>query len=104
MATAADDVVRDFIAPADLRELVTLCLADPGDRIIETYGMEPVGKFDILAHFGIDYEVEQREARSWDAAPYLADDFSASYLGYRPTMTSLQTLDEEVGSLLCVPT
>jgi len=108
LITGPDDFWRDYVAPEDLASLVARCIEAPAEnRAYDVYSLAPVRKFELLQEFSTRFALAYRvdEVRGvagddqWKAA-YYSLDHSAGSIGYTPTMTSLETLAEEVAAIL----
>lgn len=106
LLTGTADFIRDYIAPADLAALVLAC-ATAGRRntAYDVYSLAPVRKSEVLAafvaRFGLTYSSDGVTAEtSGGKYAYYSLDRRAAELGYRPTRTSLEVLEEEADALL----
>ncbi|NTU70751.1 MAG: NAD-dependent epimerase/dehydratase family protein [Coriobacteriia bacterium] len=103
-----ENIVRDYVSPADLAALVVAALdAAPHNDVFDVYSAAPVSKFDALERFareyGLKYDVlgEPSVAGATGLKPnYYSTNERAASLGYAPSRTSLQTLTEEIDALL----
>ncbi len=106
--TGRSDHMRDYVAPLDLAALVSACVAcEPVNASYDVFSQAPVGKFELLAtlakEFGLNYEVDDSltpSAATGAKPAYYSNDYAATTLGYRPTLTSLETVIEETAALL----
>lgn len=103
-----DDIVRDYVAPRDLAALVVAVMdAAPRNDVFDLYSAAPVAKMDVLAAFSARYGLEYHVLGSTSAPSatglkpnYYSTNRRAASLGYQPSLTSLQTLSEEIDVLL----
>ncbi len=108
LAVGPEDIVRDYIAPADMASLLTAVLdAPPRNDVLDLYSAEPVRKFAVLedfsARYGLKYDVqgEPTENAATGIKPnYYSTNRRATSFGYKPSRTSLRTLTEEIDALL----
>ena len=103
-----EHIVRDYIAPADMAALVISVLdAAPTNDVFDLYSAKPVAKFEVLedfsARYGLKYDVldAPTAATATGVKPnYYSTNRRAESMGYKPILTSLQTLTEEIDALL----
>ncbi len=108
LKTGPDDLIRDYVAPHDLGMLVSLCMtAEPRNETFDVYSAAPVGKFELLdafvERFGLTYSVVESRAtgRTRVQRPaYYSLDRRSQAVGYLPTKTSLEVLQEETFELM----
>lgn len=107
LVVTADDVVRDYVSPADLCALLGACIdSAPRNDVFDVYSALPVGKFELLdalaRDFGLRYRVESGAgvAATGTKPHYYSLSRRASALGYSPSATSLAAVEEELSVLL----
>jgi nucleoside-diphosphate-sugar epimerase len=108
LTVGPEDIVRDYIAPADMGSLLAAVFAaEPRNDVFDLYSAEPVRKFamleDFSARYGLKYDV--LEAPTANAATgikpnYYSTNRRAASVGFEPSRTSMQTLTEEIDALL----
>jgi nucleoside-diphosphate-sugar epimerase len=99
--TGPGDIVRDYISSRDLYTLVTLAMrAEHCNDSFDVYSKKPVSKFEMLKHlekkFGLTYRVQgtlDAKAKLLKNV-YCSKDTKAKHLGYHPSLSSLQCIDE----------
>lgn len=108
LQTSPDQIVRDFIHPADFYGLVlSLLLAPAANASIDCYSRAPVEKLNLLKvmqeKFGLRYEVVggARAINATGLKPYYYSlNTRAADFGYAPTMTSLEAILCETEGIL----
>lgn len=101
--TSSDNIVRDYIGPDDLFQMVTLILAaPPTNDVVDCYSKAPVDKLTLLSsmskRFGLLYEVQQTRARvnaTGLKMNYFSKNRRAQIFGYFPTKSSLENVLSE---------
>ena len=100
--------MRDYIAPRDMASLLVATLdAPPRNDVFDLYSAAPVSKFEALEEFsvryGLKYDVLETPA-TLTATGLKPNHYStnrrAASVGYEPSLTSLETLTEEIDALL----
>jgi nucleoside-diphosphate-sugar epimerase len=101
------DVTRDYVGPNDFHQMINVLLnQEKINTAIDLYSRLPISK-DLL----IEHMKERYDLRVWvrnDAVAhatgvkenYYSTNLEAYALGYRPTLTSIQTIFEEADKLL----
>jgi nucleoside-diphosphate-sugar epimerase len=101
------DVTRDYVGPKDFHQMINVLLnQEKINTAIDLYSRLPISK-DLL----IEHMKERYDLRVWvrnDAVAhatgvkenYYSTNLEAYALGYRPTLTSIQTIFEEADKLL----
>lgn len=105
LEVAPDDMVRDYLAPADFLQLIDRILRSaPCNDVVDCYTLAPIGKFDLLAalgdSFGLQYTVVGDQAKVNATGPkanYYSRNRKAERLfGYVPGDSSLSGLLSEI--------
>ena len=101
------DVTRDYVGPKDFNQMINILLSQEKiNTAVDLYSRLPISK-DLL----IQHMKERYDLRVWvrnDAVAhatgvkenYYSTNLEAYSLGYRPTLTSIQTIFEESDKLL----
>ncbi len=101
---SADYMVRDFIGPRDFYQLVNVLLNAPAvNAVVDCYSKAPIDKLTLLTaiqeRFGLRYELTQTST-SLDATGskpyYYSINKRANDFGYRPSLTSLESVVHEL--------
>lgn len=105
--TSADNIVRDYVHPADLVELIKLCMqGEVRNEAYDVYSLKPAAKFEILDYFaeyhGLKYEIQ--DSPSYNSITgsknnYYSLNDRAAEIGYQPRYTSLQSIQTGYGHL-----
>jgi nucleoside-diphosphate-sugar epimerase len=102
--TSAEDIVRDFITPADFYNLIRAIIDfKPINTVLDCYTKSPVSKFDLLdemeSEFGLRYKID-RSIGVINATGLKNNYYSisgmAKELGYEPKNTSLDGIIQEI--------
>ncbi|MGJ7548712.1 NAD-dependent epimerase/dehydratase family protein [Pseudomonas alloputida] len=105
LEVAPDDMLRDYLTPADFLQLIDRILqAPPCNAAIDCYSQAPVGKFELLAAldqtFGLQHSVAGDQARVNATGPkahYYSHNRRAEHLfGYVPGDSSLSGVVREI--------
>ncbi|MFZ5933398.1 NAD-dependent epimerase/dehydratase family protein [Pseudomonas sp. HS6-2] len=105
LEVAPDDMLRDYLTPADFLQLIDRILqAPPCNAAIDCYSQAPVGKFELLAAldqaFGLQHCVAGDQARVNATGPkahYYSHNRRAEHLfGYVPGDSSLSGVVREI--------
>ena len=101
------EIVRDYIGPEDLHQLIFCILNAPGfNGAVDAFTQAPISKQDLLkllqARYGLRYVVADRivVAPTGLKPMYYSKNYKAAQLGYQPQMTSLETIFKEADQLL----
>ena len=102
------NIVRDFVHPADLVQLVMACLGhDHLNDVFDVYSAGPATKFEIIDYFsrehGLRFQVEETFAAANVTGAkdhYYSTNHRAAALGYAPRFTSLAGIADELGRLM----
>jgi hypothetical protein len=108
LITSADNIVRDYIGPADFYQLVSgILAAAPSNEVVDCYTKAPVDKMTLLAgmqeHFGLQYEVRDAPAginATGAKKNYFSKNRKAEKFGYLPPNNSLDNVICEAGLAL----
>lgn len=106
--TSNENIVRDFITPTDFFQLVqNVLLAQPVNKAVDCYTKLPVDKKELLSFFEKKYGLEVEISNSDNLINatgtkinYFSLNREAEKFGYKPSMTSLEALQEEVSYLM----
>ncbi|MBV2133621.1 NAD(P)-dependent oxidoreductase [Pseudomonas sp. MAP12] len=105
LEVAPDDMVRDYLVPADFLQLIDRILQSSScNDVVDCYTLAPIGKFDLLAalgeQFGLQYTVVGDQAKINATGPkanYYSRNRKAEHLfGYVPGDSSLSGLLSEI--------
>jgi len=105
--TTAQNIVRDFVTPADFFNLIECIMRAPAaNQVVDVYTRAPVDKFTLLQtlqdQYGLDYEVSS-SGNSVNATGakmnYYSLNKAAQQLGYRAQKTSLEGVLDEIAQL-----
>lgn len=102
--TSADDMVRDYVCPADLLALIVKVIEKKTlNDAFDVYSAGFVSKFELLEFLGREFGLRYNIKKSFDdSSPtgkknvYFANDKKAGILGYVPEYTSIQGIKEEI--------
>lgn len=112
LEVAADDMLRDYLTPADFMQLVDRVLsAPPCNAAVDCYSLAPVGKFEMLPAlsktFGLQYSVAgnqpQVNATGIKAHYYSHNRAAEKLFGYVPVDSSLSGVLREIRQALHEP-
>ena len=104
---SADYMVRDFVGPRDFYQLIDALLSAPAvNAVVDCYSKAPIDKITLLTaiqeRFGLRYELTQTST-SLDATGskpyYYSVNKRAHDFGYRPSLTSLESVAHELERL-----
>ncbi|MEK3837239.1 MULTISPECIES: NAD-dependent epimerase/dehydratase family protein [unclassified Paenibacillus] len=98
--TSPDNIVRDYVHPEDLIQLIKLCMREEaGNEVYDVFSLNPAAKFEILDyfadHYGLRYEIEDNSSYNSITGSknnYYSLNHSATQIGYLPRYTSLQSI------------
>jgi nucleoside-diphosphate-sugar epimerase len=101
--TSTDNIVRDYIGPADFYQLISKILtAPPANVVVDCYTLAPVAKFTLLDNmkncFGLKYQINNMPTgvnATGTKINYFSKNKKIEYFGYRPTKSSLDSVLEE---------
>ncbi len=106
--TGPDDILRDYVHPADLFALIGHCIEKHTlNEVYDVYSLKPVGKFEMLGRFKEEFGLKFKitDARKAPSATGIKSNYyslnrRADALGYKPRYTSLDGLVEETRAIL----
>lgn len=106
--TSSNDIVRDFIHPIDLFNLVNLCInAKKINDVFDAYSLEPATKFEIINYFvdnyGLKYKVQSGILGvnvTGIKDNYYSINKKAEKAGYKPVYTSMDCIVEQSKAIL----
>lgn len=107
-STSAENIIRDFITPTDLHELLLCAInGDPCNLAIDCYTKAPIDKLSLLKalkkKFGLKYElVSSGFAVNATGIKnhYYSTNTIAEKLGYQPKLSSVDGLVREISKLI----
>jgi nucleoside-diphosphate-sugar epimerase len=108
LIVSSDNIVRDYIGPADFYQLVSGILSTaPSNEVVDCYTNAPVDKMTLLAgmqeRFGLRYEVRDAPAEinaTGTKKKYFSKNRKAERFGYLPPNNSLENVIREAGLAL----
>ncbi len=109
LETGPDDIVRDYIHPADLLSLVEACLdTEPLNDVFDVRSLAPARKFDILRlleeRHGLRYILSEdahfRSATGIKPNYFSTSSRASARLGFQPRFTSLECVGHESDAIL----
>jgi hypothetical protein len=103
-----NQIVRDYIGPLDFYQMINVLLStDNINTAIDCYSRQPVSKDTLLTkmaeRYGLQYETTGYQAglpTTGVKEKYYSSNTAAYALGYRPTLTSLETIFIEADKIL----
>ena len=103
LVTTEHDMIRDYIAPDDLCELVRFCLGlEHVNGAFDVRSLAPAGKFEILERFKERFGLRWRfsdagvaASPNGDKSVYCSQSIALEKLGFRPRLTALAGLIRE---------
>ena len=103
LVSSPDNIIRDYIGPDDLYQLISLILAaPPANDVLDCYTRAPVDKMTLLSamqeQFGLKYEIRTAPAginATGIKMNYFSTNRRAEKYGYVPSSTSLETVLHE---------
>ena len=103
-----NQIVRDYIGPLDFYQMINVLLStDNINTAIDCYSRQPVSKDTLLTRmaerYGLQYETTGYQAgmpTTGIKEKYYSTNTAAYALGYRPTLTSLETIFIEADKIL----
>ncbi|MFA6973577.1 MAG: NAD(P)-dependent oxidoreductase [Parcubacteria group bacterium] len=108
LLTAPEDIVRDYVNPSDLLNLIKLLIKKKNiNEVFDVYTLKPVSKFELLNYlkkkYGLRFEIKKSSVLSSPTGlknAYYSNNKKAKDIGYKPTMTSLQGIEREIISVI----
>ena len=108
LRTSPDNIVRDFLHPADFHALICALLAAPfSNTAVDCYTRAPIEKANLLAamqeNFGLKFEIGGPSANidaTGNKPNYYSLNTHAAGFGYCPALTSLEGILIESTALL----
>ena len=105
LLSSPDNIVRDYLGPADFHQLIERILAaPPTNDVVDCYTLQPVDKLTLLAkmqeRFGLNYEIRNSPAgvnATGAKMNYFSVNKRAAQFGYMPSTSSLEGVLAEVG-------
>jgi nucleoside-diphosphate-sugar epimerase len=102
-------LMRDFLHPADFRQMIDTCLAAPdgANLALDCYSRGAISKEDLVKlmaeSFGMKFQiVEARDIvnATGEKPNYYSENHRAAALGYEPDYSSASAIREEVAAIL----
>lgn len=108
LKTSSEDMVRDYVSPDDLLELIVRCSKRKSiNDFFDVYSRAPVTKFDLLNYFknnyGLKYKIKENanvESPTGPKYAYYSTDRKAEGLGYVPKFSSMDCIKREIKGIL----
>lgn len=108
LKTSSDNIVRDYLHPSDLYQLINALLAIPVvNDAVDCYSRAPIDKSALLTafqeNFGLQYETTNATVsiNSTGVKPhYYSLNRRAADFGYRPRLTSIAGILQEATAIL----
>lgn len=105
LVTQPTDFARDFIHPADILQLLLLCVDNHRNACFDLYSTAPIKKSEILELFARRYGLQVQSGGAWTSltgakARYYSEDRAAAALGYAPRYSAWQVLEGEMDAIL----
>jgi nucleoside-diphosphate-sugar epimerase len=108
LKTSSDPMVRDYISPSDFYRLIISVLITPAtNAVIDCYSKAPIDKDTLLAafqdEFGLKYEIVKESVglnATGSKSRYYSLNTNAANFGYKPLLTSLESLLKETALAL----
>jgi nucleoside-diphosphate-sugar epimerase len=108
LKVSSEFMVRDYIHPSDLFQLIALALKNnPFNGAIDCYSKEPIDKIRLLEmmknKYDLKYDVQQ-EIGIFNATGikphYYSKNYAAEKIGYKPIYTSIDGIEKEFELIL----
>lgn len=98
--TSKSDIIRDYIHPLDLSDLIKICINLKTNFAFDVCSKKPVSKFEILEYFRLRYDlvysIDESIAQAQEASNYRRIYYSESRkqdsLGFQAQYTSLDCI------------
>ena len=105
--TNNNNIIRDYIHPLDLYNLVLLCIdAEKINKAFDVYSCSPVEKFEILDKFSSEFDLKYAiENISYDVPTgnkniYYSKNDKLKDIGYYPVYSSIEALISEAKGMI----
>ncbi len=105
--TGPGDIVRDYISSHDLYLLIKLAIqVEHCNDSFDVYSKKPVSKFEMLTYlekkYGLTYRIQGAQDPHVKLLKnvYCSKDTKAKRLGYQPSLSSLECIDEGLQFIL----
>lgn len=100
------NIVRDYISPGDLFSFIKLIIKKGKiNDSFDVYSLKPISKFQLLSFlekkYGLKYkisDISHKENKIISKNIYYSKNQKAKDLGYKPTHTSLECIENEIDS------
>jgi nucleoside-diphosphate-sugar epimerase len=109
LKTSSDYIMRDYLHPSDLYQLISVMLAAPlgTNTAVDCYSRAPIDKPTLLSNmrekFGLQFEISKESTgvnATGNKPHYYSLNTRAAGFGYRPVLTSLESILEEATLVL----
>lgn len=108
LKTNPNNIIRDYIHPSDLTNLVKACIEEKNlNQALDVKSIKPVSKFDILdffkAKYGLNFKMTENyrcHSLTGEKLNYYSENNSIEILKYRPEFTSLECVEMETETML----
>ncbi len=101
------DIIRDYISPTDLHQLIQCVMRSPSNTALDVYSKAPVAKLDLLNElqekFDLRYEISSdpiRGGNKFSKNIYYSKNYQAESVGYTPEYTSVEGICLELSKLI----
>ena len=107
LITGPDNIVRDYVHPKDLFELLDKCIERYRlNDVFDVYSLKPVLKFEILEYFQKEYGLEYiinngfiSSSATGSKENYYSISKRAGKISYSPQFTSLDSIVQETAAM-----
>ena len=94
LTISAQDMIRDYIHPADLVQLNLCCIRKSVNAAYDTYSLAPASKFEILKELSVNYHLEYEITGTCTSTTgmkscYYSRNHSAKDIQYQPVYSTL---------------
>ena len=101
--TNKDDIVRDYIHPLDLFQLINCCIGNSKTNdVFDAYSKKPITKFELFdalaKKYNFKYKIKSgvsKDSSTGAKNVYYSINHKAKSIGYNPKYTSLEAISEE---------
>lgn len=105
--TGPDNIVRDYVHPKDLFELLDKCIERHRlNDVFDVYSLKPVSKFEIIEYFQKEYGLEYiinngfiSSSATGSKENYYSISKRAGKISYSPQFTSLDSIVQETAAM-----